>query len=150
MLPLANTTHHASGLMAAEIAISISLGVYTDGQVPTNLANNLISALFLVSLATTVSTTFLIGYRIHTATRQCTVISKNKFKYIVVMIIESAVVASLNLLIFAIVTMVPSFNDVNSPEFVVPFYDDAIANAISVRITTSIRIRTLHNFERLI
>ncbi|PPQ92899.1 hypothetical protein CVT25_010454 [Psilocybe cyanescens] len=95
------------------------------------LYNNILSALTFVSLGTTVITTFLIGYKIYSASPLSRSPSKRLFNCIVKMIIESAAVYALVLLLYAIDIVVPSFGVSGSPMEEAGYYIDAIVTVVA-------------------
>lgn len=105
--------------------------------------NNIRTALVLISLGTTVITTSLIGYRVYIVTRLDGGILKNRFKKVVLTIIESSAVSSIILLILAISTVIPSFDKHPSmAELYAQYYIQAMSNGISVSVASSIRHQT--------
>ncbi|PPQ83551.1 hypothetical protein CVT25_006865, partial [Psilocybe cyanescens] len=96
-----------------------------------NLGNNIISALTLVSLGTTMITTFIIGYRIHSVSQMHGSPSRNLFNHIVTMIIESAAVYSLVLLLESIMIFVPSTDVPGSLLSEAQYYLETILTVIS-------------------
>lgn len=125
-------------LYLALFITTIALGVLTGPQASTEalslLYNNIVTSVILVSLGTTVITTTLIGYRIHTVSRLRGTMSKNTFHHIVVMIIESAAVYSVILVIYAVFAVVPSFDTLDKPEFYAGDYIEIMANLTAVSI----------------
>ncbi|PPQ85202.1 hypothetical protein CVT25_010095 [Psilocybe cyanescens] len=89
------------GLFVATTFFSVKFGSVTN-DTNANLANNITSALTFVSLGTTVVATFIIGYRLHSASRIHLLPSRILYNHIVTIIIESAAAYSLVLLFEAI------------------------------------------------
>ncbi|KAH9482016.1 hypothetical protein JR316_0006546 [Psilocybe cubensis] len=101
-------------LFVTETALSGLLGPdASDAQAA--LGNNISSALVFVSLGTTVSTTFLIGYRVHTASRLNVLHRRQAFNYVINMIVESAAAYTVVLLLWAIIIIIPSTSFIQSP-----------------------------------
>ncbi|PPQ85448.1 hypothetical protein CVT25_006285 [Psilocybe cyanescens] len=101
-----------------------------DNQLTSNvnakLFNNITSASIFVSLGTTMITTFLIGYRIHSASRANSTPSRRLFNRVWVIFIESAAAYALVLLVDAICYVLPSFTVLGSPLVVVGYYVDPV------------------------
>ncbi|PPQ73662.1 hypothetical protein CVT25_007071, partial [Psilocybe cyanescens] len=101
-------------LLITECGLSFATMVFSNEFTETTseanviLYNNISNALVFVSLGTTVITTFLIGYRIHSVARLDGSPSKRLFNHIVIMIVESAAAYSLALLLEVIFSFVPS------------------------------------------
>lgn len=96
------------------------------------LGNNISSALIFVSLGTTVLTTFLIGYKIHSTSRLNGPSSKKFFNRVVVLVVESAAAYSLVLFLNAIIAVVPSFLTLGSPLYEAEYYVDAVLIVVAV------------------
>lgn len=86
------------------------------------LANAISTALVFMSLGTTVSATFLIGYRIHTTSQTNIFRSKRAYNRIVATIIESSAAYSLMLLLYAMTSVIPPFYTISSPLTEVGYY----------------------------
>ncbi|PPQ92897.1 hypothetical protein CVT25_010452 [Psilocybe cyanescens] len=95
------------------------------------LFNNISSALIFVSLGTTVIVTFIIGYRLHSASRIHHLSSRRLYNHIVTIIIESAAAYSLVLLFEAITVVVPSGAVIGSSLQYSSYYMDGILTAVS-------------------
>ncbi|PPQ91386.1 hypothetical protein CVT25_004153 [Psilocybe cyanescens] len=102
------------GLFVAVIAID---GLYSQltSHADAVIFNKVRSSLVFISIGTTVSTTFLIGWRVHSVSRLNGLPSKKMFSHIMVLIVESAAAYSFALLFDAIVNVVPTDCLVNSP-----------------------------------
>ncbi|PPQ87547.1 hypothetical protein CVT25_008472 [Psilocybe cyanescens] len=118
------------GLFLATIVLKAKLG---EINIPVHaiLFNNIRSALIFVSLGTTAITTFLIVYRIYSASRLNALPSKRLFNRIVVMIIESAAAYTLLLAFETITVIVPSFNNVGSTWSEVSYYVQAVLSVVA-------------------
>ncbi|PPQ90323.1 hypothetical protein CVT25_007725 [Psilocybe cyanescens] len=90
------------------------------------LLNKISSASMFVPLGTTAITTFLIGYRIHTASGLDHPPSKKLFGRIMLLVMESAAVYLVALLFEAICIIVPAFTVVGSPLFQVKYYGGTV------------------------
>ncbi|PPQ85449.1 hypothetical protein CVT25_006286 [Psilocybe cyanescens] len=101
-----------------------------NGQLPSDihakLFNNISSASIFVSLGTTMITTFLIGYRIYSASHANGTPSRRLFSRVWVIVIESAAVYSLVLFVGAIYDVLPSFTVLESPLVVVGYYSEPV------------------------
>ncbi|KAH9478171.1 hypothetical protein JR316_0008624 [Psilocybe cubensis] len=93
-------------LAVAAVALQIMYGHIASEVANVALENHMSSAAVFVSLGTTLITTFLIGYRIHTASLLNKSPSQKLYNRIVVTIIESSAVYSLVLLAFAITLVI--------------------------------------------
>ncbi|PPQ84812.1 hypothetical protein CVT25_015158 [Psilocybe cyanescens] len=119
-------------LLVAEFSLFVATTVLsaTLNQITSDanaiLFNNITSALTFVSLGTTVITTFIIGYRIHSASQRHDLSSRRLFNHVVTMIMESATAYSLVLLIEAIIIAVPSVEVLGSPLSEAGIYIQAI------------------------
>ncbi|PPQ94732.1 hypothetical protein CVT25_007697 [Psilocybe cyanescens] len=118
------------GLFVATMVLNIKFSQATS-DANANLSNNITSALTFVSLGTTMITTFLIGYRIHSTSRLHISSSNRLFKRIVVMIIESATAYSFVLLLSSIIFVIPSFNRVESTLDEADYYLDPIVTVVA-------------------
>lgn len=50
------------------------------------------------------------------------------------MILESAAIYSVMLVVLAISTVIPSFNDLGSPGLIASYYIESVANIVAVRV----------------
>ncbi|PPQ95162.1 hypothetical protein CVT25_013307 [Psilocybe cyanescens] len=102
----------------------------TNGQLTSDvnakLFNNITSASMFVSLGTTMITTFLIGYRIYSASHANAVPSRRLFNRIWALVVESAAVYSFVLLVDSIYYVLPSFIVLGSPLEVVGYYVEPV------------------------
>ncbi|PPQ88151.1 hypothetical protein CVT25_005117 [Psilocybe cyanescens] len=114
-----------SCLFVASIALAGTNGQLTS-DVNAKLFNNITSVSIFVSLGTTMITTFLIGYRIHSASRANGTPSRRLFNRVWVIVIESAAVYSLVLLVDSICYVLPSFIVLGSPLDVVGYYVEPV------------------------
>ncbi|PPQ94088.1 LOW QUALITY PROTEIN: hypothetical protein CVT25_009238 [Psilocybe cyanescens] len=105
--------HCVSGLFAA-IVVTQFLFSGASATTHATLTNNVRTAQMFVSVATTLTTTLLIAYKIHVTSRRVISSSKQAFKHIVIVLLESAAVYSIVILAFAIVIAIPSLDDVLS------------------------------------
>ncbi|PPQ91124.1 hypothetical protein CVT25_013262 [Psilocybe cyanescens] len=112
--------------VTATILEGLSHRLTSGANTSAALFNSLTSALVFVSLATTVTTSLLIGYRIYSVARLNGQPSKRLFKHIVVLVIESAAVYSFVLLLDAVFAVIPSFNLVGSPLYQAGYFVDAV------------------------
>ncbi|PPQ88319.1 hypothetical protein CVT25_012438 [Psilocybe cyanescens] len=120
-----------SCLFIAAIALAGANGQLTS-DVNAKLFNHISSASIFVSLGTTMITTFLIGYRIYSATRANGTPSRRLFHRIWVIVIESAAVYSLVLLVDAICYVNPLFIALRSPLAVVGYYMELVQIFVTV------------------
>ncbi|PPQ74132.1 hypothetical protein CVT25_003590 [Psilocybe cyanescens] len=118
------------GLFVATTVLNMKFNQITSDE-NVKLFNNISSALTFVSLGTTVITTFLIGYRIYSASRSNRSPSKRLFNHIVVMIIESAAAYSLALLFDAIVFVFLSNDMVGSTLDVAEHYVQTVVIVVA-------------------
>lgn len=95
------------------------------------LINDIVTTLVFVSLGTTLSATFLIGYKIHTASDNVWR-TKARYNRIVTTIVESSAVYSLVLLLSGVAFVIPAFYAVESPLWDVTYYINATLNIVSV------------------
>lgn len=119
--------------MAAVVFSAITNSANSPSDQELSDYNDVLSAFVFTSLATTVFTTFLIGYRIHTVACMNGSRSKRRLNHVMTMILESAAINSLMLIGIAISTVIPSFADVGSPGFVVSYYIESVVNVGAVR-----------------
>ncbi|PPQ90612.1 hypothetical protein CVT25_006682 [Psilocybe cyanescens] len=118
------------GLFVVTTVLSAKLGLITsDANII--LFNNISSALTFVSLGTTLITTFLIGYRMHSAFQIHGLPSRRVFNRIMTIIIESGAADLLVLLLKAIIIVVPSFNMLKSPLSEADYYTESIIIVVS-------------------
>ncbi|PPQ90918.1 hypothetical protein CVT25_007845 [Psilocybe cyanescens] len=117
-------------LIVATMVLNVKFG-HTGSGANAILFNNISSALVFVSLGTTVVTTFIIGYRIHSTSQIHHPSSRRLFNHIVTVIVESAAAYSLVLLLEAIIIVVPSIDVLGSPLGEAEFYVEAILTAVS-------------------
>ncbi|KAH9482057.1 hypothetical protein JR316_0004152 [Psilocybe cubensis] len=125
-------------LFLAESALTIVNAVYQSSSpfltssTKAALENHITTALSLVSLCTTVTATFLIGYKIHSAAqdigRQSAV---TRYGRIANTVIESSAVYALALFLFALTTVVPLFYPLWSPAVQVKYYVDVVTGVVS-------------------
>ncbi|PPQ91226.1 hypothetical protein CVT25_001184 [Psilocybe cyanescens] len=113
------------GLFVATMVLDSKFGSLTN-DANANLSNNLTSALTFVSLGTTVTTTFIIGYRIHSAFQVHGSPSRRLFNHIVTIIIESAAAYSLVLILEAIFIVIPLSTVLGSPWSEAVYYFEVI------------------------
>ncbi|PPQ80388.1 hypothetical protein CVT25_001705 [Psilocybe cyanescens] len=118
------------GLFIASTIFSVIVGPLSSTE-NAILSNNVSSALSFILLGTTVATTCLIGYKIHSASRSNDLPSKRLFNRVVVLVVESAAVYSLVLLLNAIIAIVPSFNWFGSPLGEVQYYLGVLLTVVS-------------------
>ncbi|PPQ83556.1 LOW QUALITY PROTEIN: hypothetical protein CVT25_006792 [Psilocybe cyanescens] len=118
------------GLFVVTMVLDVKFGPLTS-DANANLGDNIISALTLVSLGTTMITTFIIGYRIHSVSQMHGSPSRKLFNHIVTMIIESAAVYSLVLLLESIMIFVPSTDVPGSLLSEAQYYLETILTVIS-------------------
>uniref|UniRef100_A0A8H7XPS6 Uncharacterized protein n=1 Tax=Psilocybe cubensis TaxID=181762 RepID=A0A8H7XPS6_PSICU len=101
-----------TALFAGEISISL-----VSRKLPSVLevvsANDMQSAQALISFATTIISTFLIAYKIHKLSTPSSSSSRNLFKHIVMILVESAAVYSLSILVFAIFNLIPATDNLH-------------------------------------
>lgn len=97
------------------------------------LENHMSSAAVFVSLGTTLTTTFLIGYRIHTASLLNNSPSRKLCSRIVVIIIESSAVYSLVLLAFAITLVIHVPESAQSLLTEATYYTEGVLLVVTVR-----------------
>ncbi|PPQ91515.1 hypothetical protein CVT25_008902 [Psilocybe cyanescens] len=111
------------GLFLSTTIFAILHSQQSATEAITDVFNVIAGVSMLTSLCTTVITTFLIWYRIHSAFRsKSSPLSKKLFSHIVVLVIESAAVYSLILFLNAITTVVPSFTLIGSLAEEVNYY----------------------------
>ncbi|KAH9483403.1 hypothetical protein JR316_0002869 [Psilocybe cubensis] len=120
-------------LLFAELVLAFAATVLnilstdlTNGKNMT-LDDNILVALFFVSLATTSCATFLIGWRIYTASGH---IGRSKYTHIITTIIESSAVYSLVLLVLAIHTVTRFSREIESPWFEMSAYTSLALNFV--------------------
>ncbi|PPQ95161.1 hypothetical protein CVT25_013306 [Psilocybe cyanescens] len=114
-----------SCLFITSIALAGVNGQETS-DVNARLFNNISSASISVSLGTTMITTFLIGYRIYSASHANAVPSRRLFNRIWALVVESAAVYSLVLLVDSICYVLPSFIVLGSPLVVAGYYVEPV------------------------
>lgn len=114
--------------------ILAGLSTLTAGGPNHNLFNNIESALTFTSVATTLVTTFLIGYRIHRHFRNNLEPSRSNglFKHISKLVIESASIYSLVLLMDAISIVVPPFNVLGTSWANIEYYIESVLIVVAV------------------
>ncbi|KAH9474203.1 hypothetical protein JR316_0008606 [Psilocybe cubensis] len=116
--------------LTAELALSLTSTIF-DGTSPIlatkareTLSNNISTALAFVSLGTTFSATFLIGYRVHILSNSHVLSFKSFYNRIVLIVIESAALYSLVFLFWGIILVIPIFHNLESPLVeVVPYVE---------------------------
>ncbi|PPQ73827.1 hypothetical protein CVT26_012142 [Gymnopilus dilepis] len=99
-----------SGVSVASIAVQGIIGGTSATEQLALLANHLVSAQYFLALATSVATTCLIAYKIHSVSKQSAGLgfsSHQRFKHILDVIVQSSVVYSLTLLLMAIGFVLP-------------------------------------------
>lgn len=105
-------------------------------QISNNANNNLFnivsSALVFVALVTTMLTTFLIGYRIHSSSRSNGLPAKRLFAHIVTLVVESSAIYSILLLAYAILIEDPAASRLESRAADAEFYVQTILVVVSV------------------
>lgn len=135
------------GLVIAETVAILLLGFDFGNVRLIPIYSSDISGLLLISVVsfmTTVTTTLLIAYRIHTIARMNTVSRHGyRFRYIVVMVVESTAVSSLALLLLAIAAAIPSFGVTGTSGNEAQIYITTLANGIVVGQWLSYKIHTL-------
>ena len=100
----------SSGVSVASIAVQGIIGGTIATEQLALLANHLVSAQYFLALATSVATTCLIAYKIHSVSKQSAGLgfsSHQRFKHILDVIVQSSVVYSLTLLLMAIGFVLP-------------------------------------------
>ncbi|PPQ94166.1 hypothetical protein CVT25_003751 [Psilocybe cyanescens] len=134
------------GLTVATTVLAIKFSLVTS-DADANLLNGILSTLTFVSLATTVITTFIIGYRICSASQIHHPPSRILFKHIVTVIIESAAAYSIVLLLQSIIIVVPSADELGSPLSQAEYYVGVILIIVSGMAPTVLvaRIATNNN-----
>ncbi|KAH9476423.1 hypothetical protein JR316_0011998 [Psilocybe cubensis] len=109
------------------VLAGLSIHELQTGGFNPNLFNGIESALAFTSVATTIVTTSLIGYRIQRHFRENRASGSNgTFKHILNIVIESAAIYSLLLLMDAISIIVPPFNELGTPWANVEYYVESI------------------------
>ncbi|KAH9474251.1 hypothetical protein JR316_0013414 [Psilocybe cubensis] len=109
------------------------------------LNNHISTSLLFMGLATTCCTTFLIGYRIYTASEN---ISRDRKRYIriLITIVESSAVYSFLLFLEAMVTIIPGFRDVQSTLYqAFPYIDCTLAVCAGLGPTVMVLRLTVAN-----
>ncbi|PPQ88152.1 hypothetical protein CVT25_005050 [Psilocybe cyanescens] len=115
-----------AGLLVATTVLNVKISPITS-DANANLGNNITSALALVSLGTTVTTTFIIGYKIHSVSR------------------IHAAAYSLALLLYAIDAVVPSFEALGSPMGEASYYITVIVPVVTGMASTILVARIATN-----
>lgn len=109
--------------------------------------NDLVSAAYFTTFATSLMTTALIAYRIYAVSSQ-TGLSRRRFKHIVDIVVQSGAVYSLTALATAISGVLPGGSDIrNTRTISVQNYIEALGVYVSVR---SHDIRNSHPIELII
>ncbi|PPQ88043.1 hypothetical protein CVT25_000870 [Psilocybe cyanescens] len=138
-------------LFAAELGLNVVATVLDikfcliTSDANTSLYNNTTSALTFVSLGTTVTATFIIGYRIHSVSQRRDPSSRRLFNHIATIIIESAAAYSIVLLLDAIIYGVPSLIVLGSPLSQAECYVGAILTVVSGMAPTILVARIATN-----
>ncbi|PPQ82850.1 hypothetical protein CVT25_009221 [Psilocybe cyanescens] len=114
------------GLFATATTLAGLTNTITSNTKDIIVSNLISSAVTLVSLVTTIITTLLIGYKIHSSSRFDKSPSKRLFNHVVVLVTESAAAYSLILLFEAIFTIDTSFSVVGSPYLLVQYYLEVV------------------------
>uniref|UniRef100_A0A8H7XM39 Uncharacterized protein n=1 Tax=Psilocybe cubensis TaxID=181762 RepID=A0A8H7XM39_PSICU len=122
-------------LLLTELALSAAATIFDalfdngDKKASDILADDRIeAALPFVQLATAVTTTLLMAYRIHYASRSTRNTYRQKFTRVTTVIVESAAVYSLVMLVLAIITALPlSFTSSEGPVYIALYYVQAVA-----------------------
>lgn len=96
------------------------------------LGNNIITALLLMSLGTTVSATSLIGYKILTALQINILQSQRTYNCIMTIIMELSTLYALVLLFYALIAAIPQFVDLESPLSQVSIYTEILVMTTAV------------------
>ncbi|PPQ90924.1 hypothetical protein CVT25_007851 [Psilocybe cyanescens] len=132
------------GLIVVMTVLDIKFSEVTT-HADANLFNGISSALVFVSLATTVIATFIIGYRIHSASQRHDTSSRRLFNHIATILIESAATYSMVLLLAAIIYVVPSLNVLGSPLSQAEYYVSVILTVVSGMAPTVLVARIATN-----
>ncbi|PPQ81330.1 LOW QUALITY PROTEIN: hypothetical protein CVT25_015086 [Psilocybe cyanescens] len=113
------------GLFVAVIALSVLIS-QASSDAKATLVNSISSALAFVSSGTTVITSLLIGYKIHSTYRFHDRHFKRLFNHVVIVFIESSAAYSLVLVINATSTVIPSATLFGSPLAQMQYYVDVV------------------------
>ncbi|KAH9474204.1 hypothetical protein JR316_0008607 [Psilocybe cubensis] len=135
-------------LLIAEIALTITTTVL-DAMLPsltsesnTYMFNNIATTLAFVSLGTTVCATSLIGYKIHSASKNNILGSRAAYKRIVVTIVESSSFYSLVLLVYAMTGVIPQLQNFQLPSIQATYYVGAVLS-ISAGLAPTVMVARL-------
>ncbi|PPQ80734.1 hypothetical protein CVT25_001854 [Psilocybe cyanescens] len=117
------------GLFVAGLITSLHVGSVTN---PTDaaLSGNIQSAQIFVSFGTTIITTCMIAYKIHSSSRLTAPTSKRTFKHIMNVLIGSAAGYSLVILVYAVILVVPASESIQSSLSNVVFYMQIVVTAV--------------------
>lgn len=128
------------GLFFAVIVLA-GLVTSVNSNINATVANDIQSAQTLVSFGTTVVAASLIGYRIHSVTKTMhrSTRSKELFKHVVVIVIESAAMYAVVILVYAVYGIRMSSAGVGSTLWNSSYYVEAMATWIGVRKIFGIR-----------
>lgn len=123
------------------VAAIIILFVISSQSTPSQsmLPNNLQSAGYFLSAATSLTATVLIGSRVNSVAKDGTSDSSGRFKNILEIMIQSVAIYSLAIILQAISVVIP--NDGSSPELTaLQNYSSAILTPIAVRCLSNMTI----------
>lgn len=122
---------YLTGLFVAHSVLTV-LFIQASTQKDVNISNSLTSALVFLSLGMTVTTTFMIGYRIHSILWINGAPSKGLFNHIALIMIELAAAYSLVLCLDVVIAIIPSFNTLGSPLLATKYYVNAALVIVKV------------------
>ncbi|PPQ87685.1 hypothetical protein CVT25_011452 [Psilocybe cyanescens] len=118
-----------TGLFAA-----VTIIAFVADRLPTTAevisGNNMQSAQIFMSFGTTVMATFLIAYKILNSSTWSNSSSKNLFKHVVAVVIESASVYSVSILVFAVFNVIPSSENLGTRLCNAKLYAQAIITVV--------------------
>ncbi|PPQ89898.1 hypothetical protein CVT25_004841 [Psilocybe cyanescens] len=117
------------GLFVAVVTFTVLLNSLVREE-EANLANHIRSAQIFISLTTTIITTVLLAYKIHTASSRVISRSKGVFRHAAVVLVESAAAYSFVILIYAVFGVIPSTNFVGSANYNTTDYMGMVVNIV--------------------
>ncbi|KAH9476436.1 hypothetical protein JR316_0012011 [Psilocybe cubensis] len=114
-----------TGLVITATVLS-SLGTHLTSWADATLTNNIITSLTFISLATTVSATSLIAYRIVIVSNNHETHAHKAYSRIVSTIVESSAIYALTLLLLALTEVIPVFYTLESPLIQAEYYTQTL------------------------
>lgn len=134
-------TCRSSGLL---IAVTVNAAIFSTITSATDatIADNIASAQVFMSFGTTVTTSSLIAYRVHTASQLTASHSKRAFGHVVVIVLESAAIYALVVFAYAILSPIPSALSAGSPISIAEYY---LAPMVSVVAVSSVSLHVSLN-----